>query len=138
MRGSRRCRQQRDAFPLALPLLLLQMPREQAEAAIAEIEAAGGLLGIGFYQPSVTEPYTGVLALANGDRRDSGPLTQEPSQILRWQRAAIRSGYTCAVAIAIGSRGKTRYSPELRQILSYYEVSLLLLEPSGFRVPISL
>ncbi|MFQ3679368.1 MAG: hypothetical protein SNJ60_02505 [Pseudanabaenaceae cyanobacterium] len=125
LRGSRRCRQQRDSFPLTLPLLLWQMSREQAEAAILEITAAGGLLGLGFYQPADGQGYLSVLVMASGERVCSAPLPYETSQIQRWQRVASRSGYTCAVAIAVGGRSKKRCYPELRQILAYYEVSLL-------------
>jgi hypothetical protein len=139
LRGSRRCRQQRDTFPLALPLLLWQMPREPAEAAIQEITAMGGLLGLGFYQSPNGGPYISVLVMVNGDRLCSAPLPQETtSQLLRWQRAAIRGGYSCAVAIAVGGRRKNRYSPELRQILAYYEVNLLELADNPTSLPVTL
>ncbi len=139
LRGSRRCRQQRDTFPLALPLLLWQMPREPAEAAIQEITAMGGLLGLGFYQSPNGGPYISVLVMVNGDRLCSVPLPQATTpQLLRWQRAAIRSGYSCAVAIAVGGRRKNRYSPELRQILAYYEVNLLELADNPTSLPVTL
>ncbi|HAN45091.1 MAG TPA: hypothetical protein DCQ32_00875 [Cyanobacteria bacterium UBA8156] len=137
LRGSRRCRQQRDTFPLALPLLLWQMPREPAEAAIQEITAVGGLLGLGFYHPPNSGRYLSVIVMANGERLGSAPLPQETAQILRWQRSAVRSGYSCAVAIAVGGRSRSRYNPELRQILAYYEVSLLQLADSQAPLPVS-
>ncbi|MGQ9866495.1 MAG: DUF6930 domain-containing protein [Pseudanabaenaceae cyanobacterium] len=125
LRGSRRCRQQLDAFPLTLPLLLWQMPRESAAALIQELTAAGGLLGTGFYPLPNGGGYLAVLVAVNGDRLCSAPLSQETDQILRWQKAAARSGDSCAVAIAVASRRKNRYRAELRQILAYYEVRLL-------------
>ncbi len=138
LRGSRRCRQQKDSFPLALPLLLWQMPREPAEAAIQEITAVGGLLGAGFYPLPNRGKYAGVLAMANGEQLRSAPLPQETAQILRWQRLAVRSGSFCAVAIAVGGHHKKRYTPELRQILAYYEVNLLQLADTPPSPPIIL
>ncbi len=138
LRGSRRCRQQRDTFPLALPLLLWQMPREPAEAAIQEITAVGGLLGAGFYQLPNSGKHVGVLVMANGEQLRSAPLPQATAQLLRWQRLAARSGSSCAVAIAVGGRHKNRYTPELRQILAYYEVDLLPLTDTPASLPVIL
>jgi hypothetical protein len=116
-----------------LPVILIQTSRPKAKTVIEEIEASGGLEGIGFNpgaDPFGGDRYDlGVLQIANGELYLFGEfLDDDPVHVAarqKWnERCKQTKGY-CGLIIARGLMGASRGQPQLRDMMALFEARSL-------------
>jgi hypothetical protein len=116
-----------------LPVILIQTSRPKAKAVIEEIQAAGGLEGIGFNpgaDPFGGDRYDlGVLQTANeelflfGEFLDDDPVHAAARQ--KWNERCKHTKGFCGLIVARGLMGASRGQPQLRDMMALFEARSL-------------
>jgi hypothetical protein len=125
-----------------LPVIIVQTSQPKAKAMMKEIEAMGGLSGIGFNPGSdsiIGAVYDiGLLQTKDGELHLFGEFaSNEPvhkSARKKWDQRCKKTKQVCGLVIAKGMTGANRGNPTLGDMLALYEVKALSQEELGIGV----
>jgi hypothetical protein len=125
-----------------LAVIIIQTSQPKAKAMMKEIEAMGGLSGIGFNPGSdaiMGAIYDiGLLQTENGDLHlfseysNNEPVHKNARK--KWDQRCKKTKQICGLVIAKGMTGANRGNPTLSDMLALYEVKALSQEDFGIGV----
>lgn len=125
-----------------LPIVLIQTTRPKAKAVIQELQAAGGLRGLGFnpgQDPISHDRYDlGILQTQDnhlhlfGEFDDADPVHQNARK--KWDHRCQKTKGWCGLIVAGGLTGAARGNPQVKDMLALYEVQSLSQQDFGLGI----
>ncbi|MDX1977683.1 MAG: hypothetical protein SFT94_08415 [Pseudanabaenaceae cyanobacterium bins.68] len=104
--------------------VIIQTSRPKAMTMIEQIEALGGIEGIGFCAATL-EPNTEICVLLMGDGNYQVVNDFTKSSLKKWRKTAEQQDHSCVFLISMGATGSSRGKFVPEYILGCYHLQLL-------------